>query len=100
MKTTRFVVIGLLVLLIGLNCAQAQTEPKASTKDVMKFKLHYAQGVLEGITTENFSLIATNAQKLNRLSHAGGWEYRSTQDYQRFTADFRRHTESLMKAAE
>ena len=46
-----------------------------ATKDAMRFKLHFAQGVLEGITMENFSLIATNALKLKRLSESADWNH-------------------------
>ena len=65
----------------------------------MKFKLHFAQGVLEGITMENFNLIATNAQKLASLSQAADWQIRQTPDYQKFTMDYARQANALAKAA-
>ena len=68
-------------------------------KNVMKFKLHYAQGALEAITTENYSLLATNAQKLGALTKEVSWRIRHTPEYERLTADFRRQADALTKAA-
>lgn len=77
-------------------------EPAAgpSLRDIMRFKLHYAQGVLEGIATENFPLVATNSARLAQLARSTDWKARTTPDYERFTADFLRQTESLRKAAQ
>jgi len=90
---------GLVLILVALGMASLSAQENR-TKDVMRFKLHYAQGVLEGITTENFDLIATNAAHLQRLSQAAGWTVRQTEEYQRFTLDFRRAAEGLERAAQ
>ena len=68
-------------------------------KNVMQFKLYYAQGVLEAITTENYSLLATNAQKLGAITREVSWKTRHTPEYDRLSADFRRQTDALAKAA-
>jgi hypothetical protein len=88
------------VWLAGIGSLPGQSEPRVSTKDVMRFKLHYAEGVLEGITTENHALIATNAQKLKALSQQADWQLRQTEQYQHFTREFARTTEALARAAE
>lgn len=77
----------------------SSTAAEVSLRDAMKFKLHYAQGVLEGITTENFPLVATNAQKLATLARSADWQTRATPDYERLTADFLRQTDALTLAA-
>ena len=93
-------VIGCLVIgLFAWVGSQGQPEPKINTKDVMKFKLYFAQRVLEGITMENFELIATNAQKLASLSQAADWQVRQTPEFQKFTTDYARHAKALGKAA-
>ncbi len=74
-------------------------EVDRQTKDVMKFKLHFAQGVLEGIATENFDLIATNAAKLKALSQQASWQIRATEEYQHLTTEFARCADSLAAAA-
>lgn len=81
----------------GVTGRSARAE--ASLRDTMRFKLHHAQGVLEGITTENFPLIATNAQKLAQLARGPEWSVRATPDYERFTADYLRQTDALARAA-
>ena len=73
--------------------------PEVRDKNVMKFKLYYAQGTLEAIATENYSLLATNAQKLSALTKEVSWRIRHTPDYERLTTDFRRQTDALAKAA-
>jgi len=70
------------------------------TKETMRFKLEYAQKVLEGIALEDYQLIAFNAEKLKALGQSAGWNYRQTAEYQRHTSDFIRQAEALSKAAE
>jgi len=93
----------LFLWLLAISCPviliYGQTEPKSTTKDVMKFKLHHAQRVLEGIATENFEIIGDNTKKLKALSQQADWRIRQTSEYQRFTADFIRNLDSLIKAA-
>ena len=90
--------IGVL-LVIAAIAGIAQESRRSATKDTMRFKLHFAQGVLEGITTENFSLIATNAQKLRALSQSVDWKLRATREYQQLTSDFERAASSLERSA-
>jgi hypothetical protein len=89
-------ILILATLAFAVVAVDAQAD---ATKDGMRFKLHFAQGVLEGITMENFSLIVTNALRLKRLSESADWKLRSTRDYQRLTVDFERATEALERAA-
>jgi len=56
----------------------------------VKFKLHHAQRMLEGIATENYEVIADNAKKLKALSQQADWQIRQVPEYQKFTADFAR----------
>jgi hypothetical protein len=108
--TRRFVRIGLTAAITTLLLAGAWTvlrsqetpldrAPEVRDKNVMKFKLYFAQGALEAIATENYSLLATNAQKLGALTKEMSWRIRHTPDYERLTTDFRRQTDALAKAA-
>jgi hypothetical protein len=98
-------IAGLSVLVVTAWWVHSQNQtppelaPEVRDKNVMKFKLHYAQGVLEAIATENYALMATNAQKLTGLSKQVSWRIRHTPEYERLTGDFRRQTEALAKAA-
>ena len=89
----------LAVVLTSLAATIAPNDPKITTREVMKAKLESSQKVLEGIATENFTIISANAQKLVVLSQVAGWQARQTPEYKQFTAEFRRHAEALQKAA-
>ena len=65
----------------------------------MREKLDHAQSVLEGITLENFDLIAGNAAKLAALSQEAGWHASDTPEYAQHSAIFRRNVEALKRAA-
>jgi len=100
MKTRRSIFGGLILMLFFAAIPiRSQSGPKVSTKDVMKFKLSYAQRVLEGIATENYEVIADSAKKLKALSQKADWQIRQTPEYQKFTAEFARHADSLLNAA-
>ncbi|MBI5774261.1 MAG: hypothetical protein HZA89_11025 [Verrucomicrobia bacterium] len=86
-------------LALRSGAAPALTAADASTQEIMKLKLGYSQGALQAIAMEDYSLLALNAQKLSKLSHATGWHSRQTPEYQLFTAEFRRHADALNKAA-
>ena len=98
---TRIYIFGSLMLAVFFSAfpIRTQSEPNVSTKDVMKFKLHHAQRVLEGIATENYEVIADNAKKLKGLSQQADWQIRQTPEYQKLTADFARQADALLKAA-
>jgi len=84
---------------VGTWWSQAQTDTKPTTKEIMKEKLDYAHLLLNGIATENFDLIANNAENLNRLSQSTVWRQGRTPEYEALSADFRRHAVALTKAA-
>lgn len=73
--------------------------PEVRDRNVMKFKLYYAQSALEAIATENYPLLATNALKLGALTREVSWRIRHTPDYERLSTDFRRQADALAKAA-
>jgi len=69
-------------------------------KEEMRFKLFYAQGILEGIVTENYPLIATNSYKMKQFSQRSSWDVRQSPEYRGLTLDFQRALGSLASAAE
>jgi len=100
LRTALVVVVGLAIwLALRTGAAPAPTAPDGSTQEIMKLKLAYSQGALQAIALEDYSLLALNAQKLSKLSHATGWHSRQTPEYQLFTTEFRRHADALNKAA-
>ncbi len=77
--------------------AQAGNDP--DTSEIMQHKLLHAQFILRGIALQDFALIQTNALQLVKLSQMTGWQARQTPEYALFSMEFRRHAESLAKAA-
>ena len=65
----------------------------------MRAKLQHSQKVLEGLTTENFELIAQNAQSMGLLSEATSWQVLQTPEYSRRSARFRHAADKVKKAA-
>lgn len=88
--------LGAIGLITGLRVAVAADQP---TTEVMRLKLAHSQGVLEGIAKEDYDRISLNAQKLVQLSQSTGWYSRQTPEYELFTTEFRRHAQTLVKAA-
>jgi hypothetical protein len=89
-------VLGTAGLITGMRVADAADQP---TAEIMRLKLVHSQGVLEGIAREDHDRIALNAQKLVQLSQSTGWYSRQTPEYEMFTLEYRRHAQSLVKAA-
>ncbi|MFM1769979.1 MAG: hypothetical protein RJA22_2508 [Verrucomicrobiota bacterium] len=96
---TALVLLSLSVLPSNSQVQPPERDAIGRDRSVMRFKLHYTQGILEGITMENFPLLATNAQKLAALTREVSWRIRHTAEYERLTADLRRQTDALLKAA-
>jgi hypothetical protein len=89
----------MLMALAGTRVSRGQDGGEASTSEIMKLKLDYSHYILNGIATENYGLIAANAEKLSKLSQAAAWRARQTSDYEVLSAEFRRNADALAKAA-
>ena len=99
MKPRTLLIAILALAFVGTWWSQAQTAAKPTTKEIMAEKLDYAHFLLNGIATENFDLLANNAEKLNQLSQSTVWREGRTPEYEALSADFRRHAVALNKAA-
>ncbi len=99
MKPRTLLTAILALAFVGTWWSQAQTAAKPTTKEIMAEKLDYAHFLLNGIATENFDLLANNAEKLNQLSQSTVWRQGRTPEYEALSADFRRHVVALTKAA-
>jgi cytochrome c556 len=91
--------LALMPVLLGTASAPKADPKDDGTAEVMRRKLDHSQQVLRGLATQDFALIATNAQRLVRLSQSGGWLVRQTPEYELFTMEFRRSAEELVRAA-
>ena len=70
-----------------------------ATGRVMKEKLAHAQGVLEALTTSNYSALQHHSAELSRATKLPGWDALRSPEYRRYSESFLRATEDLTKAA-
>lgn len=82
------------------HVARAQQQlPPTRVIEFMRPKLNYAQRILEGLTTENYGMIAENARALTKLSDAADWSVLPSLDYSTHSTEFRRLSSELTRAA-
>jgi hypothetical protein len=82
---------------------QAQEEEDVAPPDgvitFMRAKLDHSQKVLEGLTTDNFEMIAKGAGQMEVLSQEAAWQVLQTPEYRLQSGEFRRATRALKDAA-
>ena len=77
-----------------------QSEQPNAVKDFMRAKLAHSQKVLEGLTTEDFDMIAKNAKAMALLSQATNWQVLQTSEYLQQSREFQRAADALAEAAQ
>lgn len=99
MKTKLVAVMLAAFLAAGLALGLAQSRKSRATKEFMRDKLELAQGILEGLSVENYDLIISRAQKLSAMSQEADWRVFENPDYEQQSLAFRRNVDALTKAA-
>jgi cytochrome c556 len=89
----------LLLAIAGLSVALAQSKRSRAAKEFMRDKLELSQRVLEGLATEDFDLIIAKGTRLSAMSKEADWRLFENPDYDQQSITFRRHVNSLVKAA-
>ncbi len=87
------------VLVATLMIAHGFTQKTDNVEEFMRAKLVHSQKVIEGLTTENFEMIAKNAQEMSLLSQATTWQVLQTPGYMQRSGEFRRSVDALTEAA-
>jgi cytochrome c556 len=94
------IVAGLIVIAVaGVLATHGKSEPPNNVRDFMRAKLSNSQKVLEGLTTEDFDMIAKNSQAMSLLSQATNWQVLQTPEYLDQSKEFRRAADALTNAA-
>ncbi len=97
---TRIALIAVAVILVGgLTAVIAQSKRERAAKEFMRDKLELSQRVLEGIVTEDYDLIIAKGSKLSAMTKEADWRLFENPNYDQQSATFRRHVDSLVKAA-
>lgn len=100
MKTKFLAMTVSVFLAAGLALGLAQSSKKSrATKEFMRDKLELAQGILEGLSVENYDLIVSRSQKLSAMSQQADWKVFENPDYEQQSIAFRRNVDALTKAA-
>lgn len=103
--------IGLPIILALFIAGLAQSPGSAEpTQDVpkevrpldafMRRKLELSRDALKGVVTEDFPLIKRSAEGLEKMSRQAEWEVFHLDEYNHFSAEFRRIARSMAKQAE
>ncbi|WP_152051238.1 hypothetical protein [Tautonia marina] len=104
------IVLGLSALLAAASLASSQPkvadEPSQAEKPLddravlMRRKLDHSQRILGGLAEGRFGSVARSARSLQEISEVAAFYNLPTDDYQRFSNEFRRITQTLAERAE
>lgn len=90
---------GLLLLSLAPDSATAQGTQGRALRKFMRQKLEYTQNVLEGLTLEDYALIARNARALRELSQDAQWRVSPNMTYLRLSTEFQRLADEVADQA-
>jgi hypothetical protein len=88
-----------LVLAVGGSSLHGQGELKGDLKAFMRQKLNLSHKVLEGLTLENYPLVAENARAMTALSQDARWRVSPNVNYLRLSAEFQDLADELAQKA-
>jgi cytochrome c556 len=93
-------VLGALLVWAGTTTTPERPDRRArAVKEFMRDKLELSQKLLEGLTVENYEVIASSAQRLSAMSQEATWQVFENPDYVQYSVDFRKHVNALRRAA-
>ena len=97
-------VVALAVVVVTAGAIAGATANAAPKPDevaaFMRAKLGHANHVLEGLAIADYEMIERAAQELSLASLDSNWQVLQTEDYVRQSAEFRRASDALKKAAQ
>jgi hypothetical protein len=99
MKSKILLFTVLLAAAAAISVAVAQSKRNRASREFMRDKLELSQRVLEGLATEDYDLIIAKGTKLSAMSKEADWRVFENPNYDQQSAIFRRHVDSLVKAA-
>jgi hypothetical protein len=68
--------------------ASSEGQAQNPIQKFMRQKLEHAKNVLEGLTVEDFALVANNARAMRELSEDARWRVSPSVNYLRLSAEF------------
>ena len=99
MKTPVLLLTVILVAVGGIATTIAQSKRNRAAKEFMREKLELSQGVLEGLTKEDYGLVLSKSSRLGAMTKEADWRIFENPDYDQQSILFRRQVNALKKAA-
>ena len=100
MKTRWILLPAVGIAAWAVVAALAQPNVPRSTKEFMREKLGHSQKVLEALAMEDFYTMEQRSKKLSAMTQEATWQAFQNPDYSQHSATFRRHANSLTRAAQ
>jgi len=72
---------------------------RVTTKEFMREKLNHSQNILKALTEEDYFTITKDAKRLSAMTQEAPWQAFQNPDYAQYSIAFRRHANTLAKAA-
>ena len=92
--------LSLAVLAFGLCVVAAATyEKRVTSKSFMRKKLIYSQGVLEGLTLEQFELVTKNGLKMRKMNLTNLFYAMETPSYMASLTNYQKATDRMLLAS-
>ena len=91
--------IGLLATVALVVSASGAWAQGHRTRDFMRDKLSYTQGIVEGITLEKYELVITNAVSLRNMNLTNAFLALKNPEYVSNITNFQARVDSLVNAA-
>jgi cytochrome c556 len=88
-----------LILLSAVVAVAALNAQEGKLPAFMRSKLFHSEKTLEGLATEDFTLIAKHSQAISLLCEDELWSVLRTKEYQDRSDEFRRSVDAITKAA-
>ena len=95
---------ALVVLVIALiagapGVSPAQIQKQKPTREFMRQKLNYSQGILEGLTLEKYDLVVTNAVLLRNMNVTNAFLALNNPIYRGHISNFQANMDGLARMA-
>lgn len=96
---TKLLFLTVILVVASFGAALAQSKRSRVAREFMRDKLELSQRVLEGLATEDYDLIIAKGTRLSAMTKEADWRVFQNPDYDQQSVVFRRHVDSLVRAA-
>lgn len=99
MTGSRLAFVSVLVVVAGATVFHVQGAQQGDIRTFMRQKLDHSQRALEGLTLENYAMVAGSARAMKELSLDTRWRVSPDVNYLRLSAEFQDLADELAQKA-